>query len=484
MPSRSSRPSGGLAPSALRGLLDATPAAVGCFDATLRVVYANTAFTMATGAQTGRSLEGGPLAVEVRAMLEGSRAPRRVRIGTERRLPISGTLFALDGALVGMVLDAGAYEALAQLAEEQSALRRVATLVASSPEPEAVFQAVAEEAGRLLHVRSAATIRYDGGPAGTGGRGADEHRPGGFVVGASVPLEDSDGLTALVARTGKPQRIENYDDVRGRAAELMRANGFQSAVAAPVVAGGRIWGLVLVASVGSLGPDAESRLAGFAELIALALESAEARAELNDSRVRILEAGVRERRRLERNLHDGAQQRLVALAVQLRMLEKKLGEPERAGPILKGAAHELEQALAELGGLARGRHPAVLSDRGLAPALETLASRSPLPLSVEGVPQERLAEPVEAAVYFVVAESLNNAVKHAEASELRVVMRAEASELRVEIADDGRGGADPLAGNGSGLRGLADRVEALGGQLAVESPPGAGTTVRAVLPLG
>src|SRR3954470_22441752 len=254
MPSRSSRPSGGLAPSALRGLLDATPAAVGCFDVALRVVYANTAFTMTTGAQTGRVLDEGPLAAEVRSMLASTRAPRRVRIGGERRLPISGTLFALEDGLIGMVLDAGAHEALAQLAEEQSALRRVATLVASSPEPEAVFQAVAEEAGRLLHVRSAATIRYEGGQAWTVGRWADEHDTAGFIVGTSVPLADSDGLTAIVARTGKPARIEDYRDVRGRAAELMRANGFRSAVAAPIVAGGRVWGLGLGAGGGVLGP--------------------------------------------------------------------------------------------------------------------------------------------------------------------------------------------------------------------------------------
>ena len=153
-----------------------------------------------------------------------------------------------------------------------------------------------------------------------------------------------------------------------------------------------------------------------------------------------------ERRRLERNLHDGAQQRLVALAVQLRVLEKRLGDPDAAIALLRGAAQELEQALAELRELARGLHPAVLADRGLAPALETLASRAPLPVSVEGVPEERLAEPLEAAVYFVVAESLTNAVKHAEASELRVRMRADDGELRVEIADDGRGGADPRRG--------------------------------------
>ena len=199
-----------LGASALRGLLDATPGAVGCFDANLRAVYANTAFTMTTGVQAGRVLENGPLASEVREMLAGSGAPRRVRIAGERRLPISGTLFALEGNLVGMVLDAGAHEALALLAEEQSALRRVAVLVATSPEPEAVFQAVAEEAGRLLHVRSAATIRYEGGQAWTVGRWADEHDPGGFVVGTSVPLADSDGLTAIVARTGRPARIEDY----------------------------------------------------------------------------------------------------------------------------------------------------------------------------------------------------------------------------------------------------------------------------------
>ena len=170
-------------------------------------------------------------------------------------MPISGTLFALDDALVGMVLDAGAYEALAQLAEEQSALRRVATLVASSPEPEAVFQAVAEEAGRLLHVRSAATIRYEGGQAWTVGRWADEHDPGGFVVGTVGPAHRqrrADG--AGRAHRASPRGSRTTRDVRGRAAELMRANGLRSAVAAPVVAGGRIWGLVLVASVGVARP--------------------------------------------------------------------------------------------------------------------------------------------------------------------------------------------------------------------------------------
>ena len=171
----SGKAAGGLAPAALRGLLDATPAAIGCFDHALRAVYTNTAFTMTTGVQAGRVLEDEALAAEVRAMLRGSRAPRRVRVGGERRMPVSGTLFELDGGLIGMVLDAGAHEALAALAEEQSALRRVATLVASAPEPEAVFQAVAEEAraSAARSLRGHGPLR--GGPGrhgrAVGGRG-------------------------------------------------------------------------------------------------------------------------------------------------------------------------------------------------------------------------------------------------------------------------------------------------------------------------
>jgi signal transduction histidine kinase len=470
-----------LPPTALRSLLDATPAAVGCFDAALRTVYANTAFTMATGLQVGSTVDDDQtdLAPALKEMI-GSSAPRRVRLG-RARMPVSGTLFRLDDAYVGMVLDAGAHEALAALADEQSALRRVAMLVAAAPEPEEVFTAVAEEAGRLLGARSAATIRYEGDFAITVGRWS-EGPARGFEPGTAVPLRDSDGLTAIVARTGAAARIDDYTDVSGRAAELMRDNGYRSAVAAPVVAGGRTWGLVLVASAtGSLGQDAERRLAGFAELLALALESAEARTQLNASRARILEAGMTERRRLERNLHDGAQQRLVALAVQLRVLERKLEHPDAARELLRGAAVELEQALAELRELARGLHPAVLADRGLAPALDMLTARAPLPVLVEGVPEARLDAALEAAVYFVVAESLTNAVKHAVATEVHVQMALTAGAVVVEIADDGRGGADPTGG--SGLRGLADRVEALGGRLAVESGSGRGTLVRAELPI-
>jgi signal transduction histidine kinase len=460
----------------MRGLLDMAPGGIGYFDSTGRVVYANTAFTMATGLQTGAHVEEEPLASELRDLRD---APRRVRFAQKHRMPVSGTLFRLEAEHVGLVLDVGAHEAVAALAEEQSALRRVATFVASDPEPEALFTVVAQEAGRLLHARSAATIRYEDEHALTVGRWVDDNL-GGFGVGTRLPLANSDGLTAVVARTGAPARIDDYRLVKGQAAEMMVQRGYRSAVAAPVITSpGRIWGLVLVASDALLGANAEHRLAGFAELVALALESSEARAELKASRIRILEAGVLERRRLERNLHDGAQQRLVSLAIQLRVLEKKLGDPEAAAALLRSASTELEQALAELRELARGLHPAVLADRGLAPALENLAARAPLPVTVEGVPPQRLAPPVEAAIYFVVAESLTNAARHAEASELRVSMSATEGELRVEIADDGRGGAD--LNGGTGLRGLVDRVEALGGRLELKSPAGVGTTVRVTL---
>jgi signal transduction histidine kinase len=371
----------------------------------------------------------------------------------------------------------------AAVADEQAALRRVATLVASGAEAPDVFRAVAEEAGRLLGAASAATIRYDDGAAVTVGRWHDGV-PRGFVVGTSVPLADSDGLTAIVHRTGRSARIDDYTGVRGKAAALMRHNGYGTAVAAPVVAGGRTWGLVLVASDApdTLGADAERRLGDFAELVALGVESAEAREQLNASRLRILEAGLAERRRLERNLHDGAQQRLVSLALQLRLLETRIidRDPDAAKRIVAGARDELEHAMQELRELARGLHPAVLTDRGLAAGLESLARASALPVAIRGASDERLGDAVEAGAYFVVAESITNTVKHADATRIDVRLERLGSGLRVEIADDGRGGADPAAG--TGLRGLADRVEALGGRFAVADRPGGGTIVSVVLP--
>jgi signal transduction histidine kinase len=229
--------------------------------------------------------------------------------------------------------------------------------------------------------------------------------------------------------------------------------------------------------------DAVSSAAG------LALDNerllAELRAQLSEtreSRARIVDATDTERRRLERNLHDGAQQRLVTLALNLRMAQEMLrGDPAAAGAMLDGVGEDLKLALQELRELARGLHPAILSERGLAPALESIATRAPFRVEINGVPPERLPAVIEAAIYYVVAETLTNAAKHAGASEADVELSTTGDTVTVEIRDNGGGGAN-LA-DGSGIRGLADRVEALGGRLELHSPVGAGTVVKAELPL-
>jgi len=371
---------------------------------------------------------------------------------------------------------------IVRLASEQAALRRVATLVAGNAEPPRVFEAVAAEAGRLLGSDSAATIRFDGDTAVTVGRW-DGAGIGGFESGTAVPLTGSDALTAVVARTGAPARIDDYADVRGEAAERMRRHGFRSAVGAPITVGGQTWGTLLVASTRPepLGPEAEQRLIDFTELIALALESAQARTDLTESRARIVSAGDAARRRLERNLHDGAQQRLVSISLQLRLAQQRLVEqPDSALPLIASAAEELRLALEELRELARGLHPALLAERGLGRALESLVARAPFPVELSGDFDERLPAPVEAALYYIVSESLANAAKHARPSRATVALTREPDRVSIEVEDDGVGGAE-LSG-GSGLQGLADRVEALGGRFSFQSPPGDGTRIRAELP--
>jgi signal transduction histidine kinase len=205
-------------------------------------------------------------------------------------------------------------------------------------------------------------------------------------------------------------------------------------------------------------------------------------AETRDSRARIVDAADNERRRLERNLHDGAQQRLVTLALHLRMAQETLrDDPAAAGTMFDSVGDDLKLALEELRELARGLHPAILTERGLAPALQSVATRAPFKVEIVGVPHERLPPAIEAAIYYVVAETLTNAAKHAAASEARIELSTSADAVAVEIGDNGGGGAN-LA-NGSGIRGLADRVEALGGRFELQSPVGGGTVVKAELPL-
>jgi signal transduction histidine kinase len=274
--------------------------------------------------------------------------------------------------------------------------------------------------------------------------------------------------------------MDSYADAEGRLAETMRGYGVQAVVAAPVFLGGSLWGAVIVSSMtaGPFPEGAEQRIAYFAELAAQALANAQAREDLAASRARIVQAGDAERRRLERNLHDGAQQRLVSLALMLRLAARRHPEDDQ----LERAGEELAHALQELRELARGIHPAVLTERGLEPAVRALADRAPVPVELTVELQERLTGPAEAAAYYVVSEALTNVAKYARASLVTVtIRRQEAGGVRIEVADDGVGGADPVGG--SGLRGLADRVEALGGRVEIDSPPGLGTTLRADLPV-
>jgi PAS domain S-box-containing protein len=372
---------------------------------------------------------------------------------------------------------------LRKLHDEQAALRRVATFVASGPEPEAVARLVTLEAGRLLDADGAVLARYNHRDetaflVGTW-VGAS---PEGFPTGTVIPL-DGDTATAMVYRTGTAARIDDYRGLKGEIAEEARRLGFRSSVAAPVVVAGELWGALIVSTRGEqqLPPDTEARLGDFAELVALALGSAEARKQLAASRARLVEAADAARRRIERDLHDGAQQRLVSLALSLRVLQTQLSQDSKqAAATLKRVSSELGEALDELRELARGIHPAVLAERGLKVGLEVLAERSTLRVEVEEVPEDRLPEALEVAVYFLVSEALTNAAKHADATSVAVSVRRHDGALYAQVADDGCGGADPA---GSGLRGLADRVEALGGRLDVVSPPGEGTVIRARLPI-
>jgi PAS domain S-box-containing protein len=367
------------------------------------------------------------------------------------------------------------------LAQEQRALRRVATLVASEATPERVFEAVSEESARVLEVNAAAVFRFDPDDTITVvGRWARED-VGAFPLGSTFKTDDNSSV-GRVRRTGFPARIDNWQEIAGPVADTMNRSGYRCSVGAPIVVGGVTWGAVSVADAEILPPESESRLAAFCELVSLAVASAQARTDLQASRARLVTSADNERRRLERNLHDGAQQRLVSLSLSLRLAQTQLQKnPEMAEQLLESAREELAQALEELRELARGIHPAILTDRGLDAALEALASRAPLPVEIER-PATTLPPPVEAAAYYVVSEALANVAKYAEASSVRVSVAQMNGAARVEVSDDGVGGADPT--QGSGLRGLADRVAALNGTLEVESVPGQGTTIRAEIPLG
>lgn len=367
------------------------------------------------------------------------------------------------------------------LLNEQAALRRVAVVVASEPEPQQVFDLVCKEVGTVLGIDGTNLTRFEEDGTQTVRAGWSVNGTPIFPIGSGFPLEGGSAV-AKVSRSAQPERVDDYSTVDGELASIGRAVGIASSVAAPIKVAGRLWGAI-VATTGhphGFAEGTEQRVASFADLVANAISNADAREQLANSRARIVAATDAERRRLERNLHDGAQQRLVSLALILREVESKLNEnPDAVRRRLAEAREELTLAIDELRELARGIHPAVLTDRGLRVALEALARRAPMPVRVRGIPQPRLPPPVEAAAYYLVAEALTNAARHAQATEVTVQIAQTDGLVTVEVADDGVGGVR----EGTGLCGLRDRFEALRGSLAVDSPPGDGTIVRGQLPL-
>jgi signal transduction histidine kinase len=369
---------------------------------------------------------------------------------------------------------------LARLAQEQAALRRVATLVARGVPPEEVFAAVAEEVGQLLPVDRASMGRYD--PDGMStflaswGRASEL-----FPVGRRLSLGGHDFAT-LVSQTGRPVRIDNAPgNARGPLAGSVHAAGIRSAVGVPVIVQGRLWGVVAASSSleQPLPPDTEARLVSFTELVATAVANAESRAELMASRARIVAAADETRRRIERDLHDGTQQQLVSLMLQLRTVQPVA--PGELGDDLARIAEQLADVFDRVREISRGIHPAILSERGLQAALRALARRSAVPVELGLRVERRLPDHVEVAAYYAVSEALANAAKHARASAVQVELGADDATARLTVRDDGIGGADPA--RGSGLTGLRDRIEAVGGTLDVTSPADGGTTLLIKIPV-
>jgi signal transduction histidine kinase len=376
------------------------------------------------------------------------------------------------------IANATAAQELRELADTQAALRRLAMLVARGERPEAVFAAVTREALRHFGGGTAGMIRFE--LDGTATVLANAGTTGPHVrVGERWQGYPPTGVTATVRRTGQSARVDDYRDLPG--GEPFLAEGIRSAVALPIHVDGRLWGAIAVGSgPGPLPPDTERRMSQFTDLVAIAVANAQNRAELISSRARIVAASDEARRRIERNLHDGAQQRLLALTLRLRSAAAP-HESDEFGAEVKEVAADLVDVIDELREMSRGIHPAILSTGGLRRALRALGRRSAVPVEMRVRIDGRLPEPVEVAAYYVVSEMLTNAAKHARASVVEVDAEARGDTLRVCVRDDGVGGADPL--RGSGLVGLKDRIDALGGTFFVHSPAGVGTTVTCELPI-
>jgi signal transduction histidine kinase len=420
--------------------------------------------------------------VVVGTLLVPSGLPAAARQRVERIVPSLEALLAAtrDRQEITEQLQASHGEITA-LAEQQAALRRVATQVARGAEPREVYPLAVNELARGLGVAHATLIGYDieGVAIVLASRDSPDRMT--FAVGERFPL-DGDSLTAQMLRTAKPARIDDFSVAQGAIADRLRELKVCSGVGAPAVVDGKVRAGVMVGSIDAqpLPPETEDRVCDFADLVATAIANFENKAELKASRARIVAAADQARRGFERDLHDGAQQRIVSLGLEMRALEAS--EQGEAREVFSRAVAGLMEVHADLQELSRGIHPAILSRGGLGPAMKTLARRSAVPVTLDVKVDGRLPESVEVAAYYVVAEALTNTAKHAQASEIRVVASADDGELSLTISDDGIGGA--VTGGGSGLIGLKDRVEAVSGQLQISSPDGGGTTLTVTIPLG
>jgi signal transduction histidine kinase len=390
-------------------------------------------------------------------------------------------LVAFTELVATAIANSDARAEIERLAQEQAALRRVATLVARGADTEEVFAAVAREVAEVMHLPIAAVHRYEDDGETITAIAAWSDRPHPFQPGTRWPLGHT-GLAARARRTGRAGRVEDYSRRRGAFAAKAREAGLDSVVGAPIIVDGAVWGLITIASTDGPIPDhAEDRLAEFTELLGTAIANTQSRAELSASRARIVAAADETRRRIERDLHDGIQQRLVSLALKARTIETMT--PRAAGETpdeLSLLADGLGTALDELREISRGIHPAILSEAGLGPALRALARRSAVPVELDLNLSSQYGDQLEVAAYYIASEALTNAAKHAQASVIDMRVDGCDGALTLVIRDDGIGGADP--GLGTGIIGLQDRVEALGGTISVLSRPGNGTTLHVHLP--
>jgi signal transduction histidine kinase len=379
------------------------------------------------------------------------------------------------------VLDSleGSQEQLRRLAAEQAALGRVAKLVAHGSPPSDVFHAITAELHGLLDEYGTWLCRYE--PDGTAsivstnvaGQSTDEAR---------WPIE-GDNVLVKVRDTGRAARIDRFEDAAGPFAALARELGIGSVVGVPIVVEGRLWGVAGVAWARPepLPADTEARVADFTDLAATAIANAESKAELAASRTRLVTAADQARQRIERDLHDGAMQHFLAVAMQLGAAQAALPpEQQQAKAELARALCGLNSAMDNLRELSRGIHPTLLASDGLPSALKALARRSPIPVELDLRTSRRMPPVVELAAYYIVSEALTNAAKHAHATVVHVQAATRDDALHLSIHDDGIGSADPR--RGTGLTGLQDRVEALGGHFSITSPAGNGTLLRTSIP--